>query len=155
MVVSFSIGAQSTYQYQPNQYMTYFWQKNTGSGFVDIPGSATSRTLSQNIAFGDSGTQYRCVVSGPGASATSAVATAVVTVPLSYSQTAANTLKLSWPLPPPPSPFSTFLLEHSPSMLPGTWTTVPSNTYQVTSTIVSASVTIQPGQNQYYRLRRN
>jgi hypothetical protein len=155
LAASFSIGAESAYQNQPNRYMSYFWQVNPGSGFVDVPGTGTSPNLTQNIAFTDSGNQFRCIVYGPGASATSAVATVTVTLALTYTRLTANTLTLSWPLPPPPAPFSTFLLEQSPTMLPGSWTTVPSGTYQVTSTTVSASVTIQSGQNQFYRLRRN
>jgi hypothetical protein len=155
LVASFSVGAESVYQNQPNPYMSYFWQRNTGSGFVDVPGTGSSPNLIQSIAFADSGNQFRCIVYGPGASATSAVVTVSVTVPLAYTRPTANTLLLSWPLPPPPAPFSTFLLEQSPTMLPGSWTTVPSNTYQVTSTTVSATVTIQSGQNQFYRLRRN
>jgi hypothetical protein len=155
LVAAFSVGAESEYQFQPNRYMSYFWQRNTGSGFVDLPGTGVSPNLIQSIAFADSGNQFRCIVYGPGASATSAVVTVTVTMELTYTQPTANTLKFIWPLPPPPAPYTTFLLEQSPRMAPGTWTTVPSSTYQVTSTTVSATVTIQPGQNQFYRLRRN
>src|SRR6185369_4038060 len=109
--------AESTYQSQPNPYLAYFWQRDTGTGFQDIPG-ASSPTCVQNVGLADSGTRFRCIVYGPGASATSDVATVSVTVPLTVTRIATDTLRLSWPLPPPPLPVTTFILEKTPTLSP-------------------------------------
>lgn len=152
MIATLTTAAESVYLNQPSPYLTYFWQRNTQDGFVDIPG-AYSSTLNQQIAFSESGTQFRCVVYGLGASATTAVSTVTVTMPIAYTRPTANTIKLTWPLPPPPSPLNTFVLEQA-AAINGTWTQIDPATYQTTPNTVSVTVTVQPGANQFYRLRR-
>jgi hypothetical protein len=154
--VSLTVGAESTYRGLPNPYLSYFWQRYTGGSFVDIPGPS-SATYMLNAGLGDSGAQFRCIVYGPGAVATSAVATVTITLPLYVARTGPATLTLSWPLPPPPfPPTTTFLLEKSGTMLPGSWTTVPSSQYQTAANSVYLQVTIAPADlPTFYRLRRN
>jgi hypothetical protein len=152
-VVLLSVGAESTYQNQPNPFMSYFWQRNTGSGFSDLPG-ANSPICTLNLGLADSGASYRCIVYSPGSAATSAVATATVTLELKLTQPTANSMKLTWPLPSP-LPLDSFLLEKSPTLAGGSWTAVPTSEYQTTSTSVSVNVVaLQSGPGQYYRLRR-
>ena len=153
VAISFQVGAESTYQGQPNPYLAYFWQRDIGTGFQDIPG-ASSPTCVQNVGLADSGTRFRCIVYSPGASATSDVATVTVTVPLSVVPTAPNTLTLSWPLPPPPLPVTTFLLEKTATLAPAAWSTVPSSTYLTTATKVYTTVT-PTNSSVFYRLHRN
>jgi len=147
------VGAESTYRYLPNSYIAYIWQRDTGAGFVDML-EATGQTNKLSLGLEDSGTRYRCLVYGPGASATSDVATVTVTVPLFVARTAPDALKLSWPLPPPPLPVTTFLLEQSPTLAPASWGTVPTNTYQTTAATVYTTVT-PTDSSVFYRLRRN
>ena len=155
VAVLLTVGAESTYQNLPNPYQAYIWQRDAGSGFTDIVG-ANSPTCPLNMWPADSGERFRCIVYGPGASATSAVATVTVTVPLAVARTAPNSLRLSWPLPPPPLTTTSFLLEKSATLLPGSWSTVPTGTYQPTSTQVFVPVTIAPADPPtFYRLRRN
>jgi hypothetical protein len=155
VAVSLTVGAESTYLSLPNPYQAYIWQQDTGSGFTDIAG-ANSPTCLLNFWPADSGERFRCIVYGPGASATSAVATVTVTLPLAVARTAPNSLRLSWPLPPPPLTATSFLLEKSATLLPGSWATVPIGTYQTTSTQVFVPVTIAPADPPtFYRLRRN
>ena len=151
--VLLTVGAESTYRGLANPYMAYFWQRDTGSGFADVAG-ANSPSYAFYAGLVDSGARYRCIVYSPGASATSDVATVTVTMPLTFTRPTANTIMLSWPLPPPPLNATTFVLEQSSTLLPGSWTTVPPASYQVTADAVSVTVTIQPGPNQFYRLRR-
>ena len=57
--------------------LTYQWQKNSGSGWTNVTtgSGSTSATYSFTAAMSDSGTQYRCVVTGScGSPATSAAA---------------------------------------------------------------------------------
>src|SRR5439155_23038771 len=91
----------------------------------------------------DNGARFRCTVYSPGASATSGVAPVTVTLPLTFTRPTANTIVPSWPLPPPPSGATTFVLEQSSTLLPGSLITVPPASYQVTATTVSITVTIQ------------
>ena len=154
--VSLAVSALSAYRGQPNPDMSYFWQSDTGAGFADIPG-ANSASYSLYAGLADSGARFRCIVYGPGAAATSAVATVTVTLPLDVARTAPDTLTLSWPKPPPPLlPTTTFLLEGSGTMLPGSWNTVPSSGYLTTANTVYTTVPISStGPTQFYRLRRN
>jgi hypothetical protein len=154
VALSFSVEAESTYKYQPNPYMSYFWQKDTGTGFKDIEG-ANAPTYDLSAWLSDSGSKLRCIVYGPGASAISEAATVTVTVPLSYLQTATNTLVLSWPSPAP-LPDSTFLLEYSADVAAGTWTAVPASQYTSTSTSLYYVAPITSSEKAvFYRLRRN
>jgi hypothetical protein len=154
VVASFTVGAESTYRDLPNPYMAYIWQQDTGTGFQDIVG-AGSPTLTVNAFLDDSGTRYRCIVYSPGASATSEVATLTITLELSATRTAADTLTLSWPLPDP-LPNTSFLLERSATMLTGSWVTVPTGQYQIGASRISVPVSISAtGPTQFYRLRRN
>ncbi len=50
--------------------ISYQWQRNTGSGFVDISG-ATSSTYTHTSSFGENGYSYRCVLTNAAGSATS------------------------------------------------------------------------------------
>src|SRR5207249_4705509 len=51
----------------PNQAIFYSWQKNSGSGWVDVPDSNTPNlTLSPTLA--DNGVRFRCVLYIPGTS---------------------------------------------------------------------------------------
>jgi hypothetical protein len=154
--MSLTVAVESTYRGLPNPYLSYFWQRYTGGSFADIPG-ANSSTYTLYAGLGDSGAQFRCIVYGPGAAATSAVATVTVTLPLYVARSGPDTLTLSWPLPPPPyPPTTTFLLEKSGTMLPGSWTTVPSSQYQIATNSVYVPVSISStGPTQFYRLRRN
>jgi len=78
--VAFSVSSTST----PNTAMTYKWQANTGSGFVDIAdagvysNTATS-ALAISSAAGLNGTQYRVNISAAGAN-TKTSRVAVLTV---------------------------------------------------------------------------
>ena len=151
---SLVVGAQSTYKSQPNPFLSYFWQANTGSGFTDIAG-ANSPTCGLNLWPIDSGTTYRCIVYSPGAASTSTVATASVTLPLNIAVTGTSSLRVYWPLPPSPLTATTYVLEKANSLSAPTWTTVATNTYQTTSTKVYVPVTVSPGDPPtYYRLRR-
>lgn len=153
VTASFTVGAESTYHSQPNPYMAYIWQQDTGSGFQDIVGAGSS-TLTVNAFLDDSGTRYRCIVYSPGASATSEVATLTVTLELSAIQTAPDTLTLSWPVPDP-LPNMSFVLERS-STLSGSWVEVPTSEYQIVANRVYVAVSISAtGPTQFFRLRRN
>jgi len=152
--VLLTIAATSTYRNLPNPYMAYFWQKDTGTGFKDIPGASTSAYLFY-AGLVDSGTRFRCIVYSPGASATSDVATVTVTVPLYFARTAPDTLRLSWPLPPPPLTSTSFLLERSGTMQSGSWVQVPTSEYKTTADLVYVDASLSTtGQTQFYRLRR-
>jgi hypothetical protein len=155
VAVSLTAGAESTYLSLPNPYQAYIWQQDTGSGFKDILG-ANSPTCALNVWPADSGASYRCIVYAPGASATSGVATVTVTLPLAITLTAPSSLKVSWPLPPPPLTTTSFLLEKSATLLPGSWSTVPTNSYVANSYQVYVPVTVAPTDPPtFYRLRRN
>jgi hypothetical protein len=152
-VATLTVGAESTYKYEPNPYIAYIWQQDKGSGFADML-DVSGPTNKLTLTLQDSGTKYRCLVYGPGASATSSVATVTVTLPLSIAKTAADTLTLSWPLPTPPMTYTSFLLEQTPSLSPAAWTVVPTSNYQTTSAKVRVNVT-PTGSGMYYRLRLN
>ena len=155
VAVSFTVGAESTYLSLPNPYQAYIWQQDTGSGFKDILG-ANSPTCALSVWPADSGTRLRCIVYGPGASATSAVATVTVTMPLAITLASPSSLKVSWPLPPPPLTTTSFLLEKSATLQPGSWSTVPANTYIANSYQVYVLVAYPPTTApMFYRLRRN
>lgn len=88
--VSFSITATGT-------GITYQWQVNTGSGFVNVTNSAgysgaTTSTLTiTGATIGFNGNQYQCVVSGTCApAATSAAATLTVHAPVVVTGSPAN-----------------------------------------------------------------
>jgi len=151
--ISLTVGAESTYLGQPNPYLAYFWQRDTGAGFADVAG-ANRATYLLYAGLADSGARYRCILYSPGASATSDVATVTVTLPLVIARTAPNTLMLSWLLPPPPLLPTTFVLEKTPALVPASWTTVPTGTYQTTADTVYTTVTPTDA-SVFYRLRRN
>ena len=152
-LATLSVAAESTYKYEPNPFIAYIWQQNKGAGFVDML-DVSGPTNNLTLTLQDSGAKYRCLVYGPGASATSAVATVTVTLPLSIQKTAADTLTLVWPLPTPPMTYTSFLLEQTPSLSSAAWTTVPTSSYQATSAKVRVIVT-PTGTGMYYRLRLN
>jgi len=153
-LVTLSVAAESTYRDQPNSYISYFWQRNTGGGFADIPG-ANGPTVTLNLSLADSGASYRCLLYSPGAAATSAVATATVTLELKPSRPTPTTLTLTWPLPAPLSADS-FVLEQSSTLVPGSWTAVSASEYHTTTTSVFVNITLsQSAPGAYYRLRRN
>lgn len=59
--------------------LTYQWQKNTGSGFAGIDGATAASYTTPALISDDNSAQYRCIVSGPGGVATSAVSVLTVT----------------------------------------------------------------------------
>ena len=61
----------------PNQAIFYSWQKNTGSGWVDVP-DANSANLTLNPTLADNGARYRAVLYIPGTSVTSREVTLTV-----------------------------------------------------------------------------
>ncbi|MGA2866866.1 MAG: LamG-like jellyroll fold domain-containing protein [Verrucomicrobiota bacterium] len=152
---SLTVGAESTYQGQPNRFMSYFWQQDTGAGFTDISG-ANSPTLELQVGLADSGTRYRCIVYCPGACSTSEVATVTVALPITLARPTPTTITLTWPLPPPPWTATTLTLEQTPSLAPATWTPVTGVTYQSTASSVYVTLPIaQSGPGMFYRLRKN
>jgi hypothetical protein len=48
---------------------SYQWQKNSGAGFVNIPGAIARTYTTPFVTMADNGTQFRCVATIPGASA--------------------------------------------------------------------------------------
>lgn len=145
--------ATATYQNEPNAPVAYIWQQDTGAGFADLPGSGVP-ICPVNISLTDDVVRYRCIISGPGASVTSGVATATVTLPVSIAQTAPSTLTLRWPLPTP-LPATSFVLEKSETLAAGSWSTVPTGTYQTDATSVFVPVTVSAADPpMFYRLRR-
>ncbi len=153
VTVSFTVGAESTYQFQPNQIMSYFWQENTGSGFADVVG-AYSPTYTFNASLADSGTDYRCIVYSPGASATSSVASLTVALPITFGLTDANTLKLVWPLPPAPLTVASYALEQTPSLSPPAWVTSTATLQTTTTTVFTTVPLVHTGPGMLYRLHK-
>jgi hypothetical protein len=146
VTVSFTVGARSTYLWRPNTALTYVWQRNTGAGWEEIFG-AYDRTYSVNVSLEDSGTQFRCVVYGPGASATSDVATLTVTLPVAITRQGDN-VRISWPLNN-----AGFVLEQSPTLPGTTWTVVAPASYQTDATSVYVVLPVGSG-NAFFRLKR-
>lgn len=109
--------------------MVYVWQRNIGFGWKDILG-AYNRVSSVNVGWEDSGTQFRCTVYSPGASATSAVATVTMSLPVAI-EPQGNNVRISWPLNN-----AGFVLEQTPTLPGTTWTVVPPASYQTDATSV-------------------
>jgi hypothetical protein len=142
---SFTVGASSTYLALPNLQIAYVWQRDTGTGFADISG-AYSPTYTANFDLADSGTRFRCLVYSPAASATSAVATLTVTLPVAIVRQG-STARISWPLNN-----AGFELQRSPSLPATTWTRV-APPYQSDGTSYYVNVSVTTG-NAFYRLRK-
>jgi|GEM_PF-666646 len=61
---SFTVGVEAVLPDAPSQPVLYQWQKNTGAGWVDIPG-ATGPTYSLVPLLADNGTRFRVALSLP------------------------------------------------------------------------------------------
>jgi hypothetical protein len=74
---TFTVAATGSVPGFPNQQPFIQWQRDTGSGFIDIPGATgTSYTFVPTLA--DNGARYRAVAYLPGATQTSSAATLTV-----------------------------------------------------------------------------
>jgi len=87
------------------------------------------------------------VVYGPGASATSDVATLTVTLPVAITRQGDN-VRISWPLNN-----AGFVLEQSPTLPGTTWTVVAPASYQTDATSVYVVLPVGSG-NAFFRLKR-
>jgi hypothetical protein len=92
---TFTVAATGNYKGNPNPPFGWQWQKDTGAGYVDIPGANTS-TLTIYPAQSDNGAKIRCIVYIPGASAISPSATLTVGPDLDIVQTSPGNVTLSW-----------------------------------------------------------
>lgn len=146
MTATFTVGARSTYLWQPNTAMVYVWQRNIGFGWEEILG-AYDRTYSVNVGLDDSGTQFRCIVYSPAASATSEVATVTVTLPVAIERQG-NNVRISWPVNN-----AGFVLERTPTLPATAWTEVPPASYQTDGTSIYVVLPATSG-HAFFRLKR-
>lgn len=129
--------------------VTYQWQRNTGSGFVDI-GGATGASYSFMPNVSDDGVMFRAIARSPGAEAISTEATLFVTPKQSISQVGTASV-ISWPAPSPG-----YALEETASLLtPATTIWTPVTISPVTAD-GQTTVTV-PGTaagQKFYRLKK-
>lgn len=92
--VTFSAQATATLNDLP-AVVNYQWQRNDGAGFEDIAG-ATASTYTFQPRVIDDGAIFRCLISSPGASATSDEATLSVAPKLTIVR-AGDSVTISWP----------------------------------------------------------
>jgi hypothetical protein len=94
--VTFSVVATATHSQIPNPTKVYQWYRDSGAGFVLIPG-ATSANYTFAPSPADNGAKFRVVINIPGAEATSATATLTVgtVVPLRITRSGTQ-ITLSW-----------------------------------------------------------
>src|SRR5206468_774978 len=123
---TFSVQATASTSENSAAPLSFAWQRNCGTGFVDLPG-ANEATYTFSPAASEHGCRYRCLLFTPGATAISAVATLTLALPpLSIDRSATN-VRLSWPVPAVPQ------TSESPT---GPWTSVnnASNPFTVFAT---------------------
>jgi 6-phosphogluconolactonase (cycloisomerase 2 family) len=72
-------GNTATFSVTASDATAYQWEKNSGAGFTPVAGATAASHTTAAALLGDSGTQYRVLVSGAANSVTSSAATLTVT----------------------------------------------------------------------------
>lgn len=73
--VSVAEGSTATFSVTATNATGYQWQLDSGAGYANISGATSSSYTTPTLVANDHGNLYRCVVTGPGGSATSTAAT--------------------------------------------------------------------------------
>ena len=146
--VTFTALAEATLNSAPTP-VAYQWQRNDGDGFVNIIG-ATANTYSLLPTARDNGAIFRCIVSSPGAEATSTEATLTV-APKQFITVTGDSAVISWP-----APSTGFVLEQASALLtPGTTVWSPVGIAPTVSGGMNTVTVTGAGAGQkFYRLKK-
>jgi len=152
--VTFTVGANASRPGLTNAPTAYQWQRDDGSGFVDIP-NAILAAYGLLPELTDNGATFRCVVQTPGLSVTSQVATLTVTTgaetPMLTVTLSNGQVVIAWP-----APSTGYVLEQATAILSPVSSTVwtpEGSTPEVVGDIKRVIITPVVGQ-RYYRLRK-
>ncbi|MBN2505491.1 MAG: Ig-like domain-containing protein [Verrucomicrobia bacterium] len=153
--VTFTVRAAATRPGAPDPPLFYQWQRDNGSGFVDIA-EATGASYSLAPSVRDNGARFRCLVQTPGITVTSDVATLavapLVTRPTLDVAWSGGSVVITWP-----APSTGFVLEETAALLdPPTDTvwTPEGSTPEVTGDMNRVTCTPAAG-SRFYRLTRS